>query len=152
MSDDRDRDESRETSDPSEASAERPVDERPADERPADTSSEPDSDGDTAETEPMSHERDRPTEPTAATTESTDESNFDRVRRYVQYATLGALVLLGAIALLQFYFSASNAITTWIEPEYRNLFRAAFNLAVLLLVGAGISLQLRRMGARESEE
>ena len=106
------------------------------------------------ETGPMTHEHERPSDRTETTTDSTtdaaaDESNFRRVRRYVQYATLGALVLLGVIALIQFYFSASNAITTWIEPEYRNVFRMAFNLAVLLLVGAGISWQLRRMGTEE---
>lgn len=142
--------ETSETSDPTTPSEEsdgaEPTVERPAAESPADTEI---ADRETAASEPMSHERDRSPASTDATA---DESSFARVRRYVQYATLGALLLLGGIALLQFYFSASNAITTWIEPEYRNLFRMAFNLAVLLLAGAGISLQLRRMGAGRSGE
>ena len=78
-----------------------------------------------------------------------DESSelvSDRARRYFDYAVLVALGVLGFVALVQFYLSASNAINRWISPAYRSLFQAAFNLAVLLVTGAAISLQFRRMG------
>ena len=78
-----------------------------------------------------------------------DESSdlvSDRARRYFDYAVLVALGVLGFVALVQFYLSASNAINRWISPAYRSLFQAAFNLAVLLITGAAISLQFRRMG------
>jgi hypothetical protein len=78
-----------------------------------------------------------------------DESSelvSERARRYFDYAVLVALGVLGFVALVQFYLSASNAINRWISPAYRSLFQAAFNLAVLLITGAAISLQFRRMG------
>ncbi|MFB6130614.1 MAG: hypothetical protein ABEJ28_07320, partial [Salinigranum sp.] len=92
----------------------------------------------------------KPVEATAA--EETSGGEWSNVRRYVEYAVLGALGVVGLIALVQLYFSASSAISTWITPEYRSLFRAGFNLVVLLLVGAGISWRLRRMDARDAGE
>jgi hypothetical protein len=80
-------------------------------------------------------------------TESSDSDLVsERARRYFDYAVLVALGVLGFVALVQFYLSASNAINRWITPAYRSLFQAAFNLAVLLITGAAISLQFRRMG------
>jgi len=76
--------------------------------------------------------------------ESTDDDGH-RVRRYANYAVLLVLGLLAFVALIRLYFSASNAITTWITSEYRSLFQAAFNLVVLLIAGVGISYQLRRL-------
>jgi hypothetical protein len=66
-------------------------------------------------------------------------------RRYFDYAVLAVLSVLAFVALVQFYLNVSSAIGRWVEPPYRSLFQAAFNLAVLLLAGAGISIQLRRM-------
>lgn len=88
-----------------------------------------------------------PDEPAVESADPAAETDDDsrRVRRYVEYAVLGAMVLLGTIALVQFYLSASNAIGTWVSPEYRSLFRAAFNLVVLLLVGAGLTWRLHRL-------
>ena len=78
--------------------------------------------------------------------EESSELVSERARRYFDYAVLVALGVLGFVALVQFYLSASNAINRWISPAYRSLFQAAFNLAVLLITGAAISLQFRRMG------
>ena len=74
-----------------------------------------------------------------------DAGQYARFRRYVNYAVLAGLLLLAFVAVVQFYFAASSAIGTWVAPDYRAPFRAAFNLVVLLLAGLGISLQLRRL-------
>lgn len=69
-------------------------------------------------------------------------SNFVR---YVNYVVLAALVLLALVAGVQLYAAVSRTINQWIVAEYRSLFHAAFNLAVLLIAGAGISWQIRRV-------
>jgi hypothetical protein len=66
-------------------------------------------------------------------------------RRYLNYAVLAGLLLLGFVAAIQLYLAGTDLIRTWIEPEYRPAFRAAFNLAVLLLAAVGISYQLNRL-------
>jgi len=75
----------------------------------------------------------------------TDTEDGSRVRRYANYAILLVLGLLAFVAVIQLYLSVSNVIRTWINPEYRSLFQAAFNLVVLLAAGVGISYQLRRL-------
>jgi uncharacterized membrane protein len=77
--------------------------------------------------------------------ETEDEDEGGRVRRYANYAVLLVLGILAFVAVIQLYLSVSNAIRTWIEPEYRSLFQAAFNLVVLFAAGVGISYQLRRL-------
>lgn len=60
----------------------------------------------------------------------------------------GALVVLGfvaVVALFQFYTSAVAVINEWVGREYRALFRAAFNLVVLLAAGIGISAVVREL-------
>ncbi|MGM0591754.1 MAG: hypothetical protein ACQETI_09060 [Halobacteriota archaeon] len=74
-----------------------------------------------------------------------------RVRQVVDYAVLGGLLLLAFIAVVQFYFAVGSVINTWVTPEYRPLFRAAFNLVVLLVAGVGISRQLLRIGRSSGE-
>lgn len=71
--------------------------------------------------------------------------------RFLYWATLAALALLAVVALLQFYLSASRAISIWVTREYRPLFQAAFNLAVLLVTGVGISLVVRQLAKRADE-
>lgn len=71
---------------------------------------------------------------------------------YLYWAALAALALLALVALLQFYLSASRAITIWVTREYRPLFQAAFNLVVLLVTGVGISLLVRRLMGRTGGE
>lgn len=65
--------------------------------------------------------------------------------RYVNYIALAALVVLALVAGIQFYGAVSRTINQWVVHEYRSLFHAAFNLAVLLIAGAGISWQIRRL-------
>lgn len=64
---------------------------------------------------------------------------------YAQWAVFAILVLVALIATLQFYFSASSAIDTFVTARYRPLFNAAFNLAVLLVSGLGLSVLVRRL-------
>jgi uncharacterized membrane protein len=77
--------------------------------------------------------------------EDQDDDGGFRVRRYANYAVLLVLGLLAFVAVIRLYLSVSDAIATWINPEYRSLFQAAFNLVVLLAAGVGISYQLRRL-------
>ncbi|AXG07645.1 hypothetical protein DU500_15075 [Haloplanus rubicundus] len=93
----------------------------------------------------MSETDTTPESESTATDADEDEGRGERVRRYANYAVLLVLGILAFVAVIQLYLSVSNAIRTWIEPEYRSLFQAAFNLVVLLAAGLGISYQLRRL-------
>lgn len=64
---------------------------------------------------------------------------------FAQWAAFAILVLVALIATLQFYFSASAAIDTFVTSRYRPLFTAAFNLVVVLACGLGISVLVRRL-------
>ncbi|WP_148416692.1 hypothetical protein [Haloferax sp. KTX1] len=77
--------------------------------------------------------------------ESENREFAERMRRYLDYAVLAGLLLLALIAALQFYLNASQTITTWVNPEYRAPFQAAFNLVLLLGAALGVSIQLRRL-------
>ncbi|MEF8830969.1 MAG: hypothetical protein V5A23_05470 [Halobacteriales archaeon] len=68
------------------------------------------------------------------------------VRRYLNYGAIGLLALFALVAAIRFYLEASAVISTWVTPEYRSLFQAAFNLVVLLFAGGAIAWQLRRLG------
>ena len=79
---------------------------------------------------------------------STDSSIIDRsvpITTYVQWGALVGLLVLAAIAAIQFYTSASRAISLWITSEYVPIFQAGFNLVILLLAAIGISLLTRRL-------
>ncbi|WP_435063201.1 hypothetical protein [Halobaculum sp. EA56] len=80
--------------------------------------------------------------PDAAGTDGRLAGDFTR---YVNYVALAALVALALVAGIQFYGAVSRTINQWIVREYRSLFHAAFNLAVLLVAAAGISWQVRRL-------
>ncbi|WP_224268268.1 hypothetical protein [Haloprofundus salinisoli] len=73
-----------------------------------------------------------------------DRSGRD-VRTLLNYAALAVLVLFALVTAVQLYTAVGGAIDRWVAPDYRILFRAAFNLVVLLLCVGGISLQLRRL-------
>ncbi|MFW5949657.1 MAG: hypothetical protein ACOCSD_08680 [Halolamina sp.] len=113
-------------------------------------SDEPTTDGTTG---PESTDTDGATErpettEASMTDDSTHETEDQRGRdvwRTLNYGLLAGLALLALIATLQLYFNVSSAINQWITHEYRSLFQAAFNLAVLLLVSAGIVWQMRRL-------
>jgi hypothetical protein len=67
------------------------------------------------------------------------------VRRYIDYVLLAGFLLLAGVAAVSLYLSVGQVITDWVAPEFRSLFRTAFNIVVLLVVGVGISWQLRRL-------
>lgn len=68
------------------------------------------------------------------------------VQEYLLKGALVMLVVLGIVATLQFYVHAQTAIGRLVSPDYRPLFLAGFNLAVLLAVGIGIAQVVRRLG------
>lgn len=74
-----------------------------------------------------------------------DEGEAEAVAEYLLKGTLVLLVVLGVVATLQFYLSATRAIAQLAGDQYRPLFQAAFNLVVLLVAGIGISWQVRRL-------
>ncbi|MFC7027984.1 hypothetical protein ACFQJ5_10905 [Halomicroarcula sp. GCM10025324] len=76
----------------------------------------------------------------------TDTGGSDRsIRTYAMWAAFAILVLVALVATFQFYFAASAAISEFVTRRYRPLFRAGFNLLVLLASGLGISLLVRRL-------
>jgi uncharacterized membrane protein len=77
--------------------------------------------------------------------EPEDDSGGPPIATYAQWAVFAILTLVALIATLQFYFSASSAIDTFVTDRYRPLFRAAFNLAVVLVCGLGLSVLVRRL-------
>jgi hypothetical protein len=83
------------------------------------------------------------------TTTTTTTTTAERVRRGLDYALLGGMVLLGAFAALQFYLAADRTINVWVTREYRPPFKMLFNLVVLLVVGVGVSRQVRRLTGRD---
>lgn len=87
------------------------------------------------------------TAPTDTDPDDTDDKQSLRsdVERYVRYLLVAGFSLLALIAMLRFYFAASATIDTWISQEYRSLFQALFNLAILLVAGAGIGWQARKI-------
>ncbi|WP_411964094.1 hypothetical protein [Haloferax sp. YSMS24] len=84
-------------------------------------------------------------DPDADTSDTENREFAERVRRYLDYAVLAGLLLLALIAALQFYLNATQTITTWVNPEFRAPFQAAFNLVLLLGAALGISIQIRRL-------
>jgi len=83
-------------------------------------------------------------EPDSAPTDEPATDGRD-VRGHLLRAALLVLSVLAVVALFQFYTSANAAIGEWIGREFRSLFRAAFNLLVLLAAGIGISLVVREL-------
>ncbi|EMA11988.1 hypothetical protein BDK61_1892 [Haloarcula quadrata] len=77
--------------------------------------------------------------------EPDDDNAGPTIAIYAQWAVFAILTLVALIATLQFYFSASSAIDTFVTDRYRPLFNAAFNLAVVLGCGLGLSVLVRRL-------
>lgn len=77
--------------------------------------------------------------------EDPDDDSGPSIAIYAQWAMFAILTLVALIATLQFYFSASSAIDTFVTDRYRPLFNAAFNLVVLLVCGLGLSVLVRRL-------
>ncbi|MFC6865098.1 hypothetical protein ACFQGE_16745 [Halomicroarcula sp. GCM10025817] len=77
--------------------------------------------------------------------ESSDDAEDRSIRTYAMWAAFAILVLVALVATFQFYFAASAAITEFVTRRYRPLFRAGFNLVIVLACGLGISLLVRRL-------
>ncbi len=45
-----------------------------------------------------------------------------------------------------FYRYTGATVRTWVDPAYQPIVLAAFNLALLFVAVAGVSVQLRRLG------
>lgn len=88
--------------------------------------------------------RDGDTTDQPRTERSGHRSDGRSTREVVELAALAGLVLLGVIAALGFYDSASTAIDQLVASEFRALFQAAFDLVVLLAAAVGVSVLLRR--------
>ena len=91
-------------------------------------------------------------DPQPGTDGGSTATTAERVRRGLDYALLGGLVLLGFVAAVQFYFAADRTINVWVTREYRPPFKMVFNLVVLLVVGVGVSRQVRRLTATVTGE
>jgi hypothetical protein len=121
---------------------------------------------DETSTEPTATETERPTSPDGGTStteeavgsdtgESTEPSQSaghaddsvlgGRFRRWVNYLVLAALAILALVAGIRFYAAIGTIIDRFVVREFRPVFHATFNLALLLLAGAGVTVQLRRM-------
>lgn len=103
-----------------------------------DTNADPDHDG--IDTEP----NDRTGRPDSASAAS-DRTTAETLKRYLNYAVLAGLILVALVSVFQLYSSVTQTIHTFVTPEYRAPFLAAFNLAVLLVAALGVSLQLKRL-------
>ena len=104
---------------------------------------------DTAETTPAGADSDADSDggSESASGTATEERRWltDDIERTLRYLFVAGLALLALIALLRFYFAASATIDSLIAPAYRSLFQALFNLAILLLSGAGILWQANQL-------
>lgn len=107
----------------------------------SDTESE---DGGNAETaEQTNAESPEPDHGNAETAEQTS-ARTRRIREYLEYTGLAVLVLFALLAAFRFYGHTSAAISEFISPAYRSLFKALFNLVVLLVSAGGIAVLLAR--------
>ncbi|MGP8319841.1 MAG: hypothetical protein ACT6FD_03495 [Methanosarcinaceae archaeon] len=63
--------------------------------------------------------------------DSTDEK--PTMEEYFKRGVFIIAMLLLFVATFQLYFSMENIIETWLEREYISIFRAFYNLGVLLI-------------------
>jgi hypothetical protein len=82
----------------------------------------------------------------------TGESTAAQLKRYLNYAVLAGLILVALVSVIQLYSAVTRTINTFVVPEYRAPFLAAFNLFVLLVAALGISIQLARLQRSEGGE
>jgi len=85
------------------------------------------------------------TEEPAASTDGPNAADGFDVRTNIYRGALGLFALLAVVAVAQLYASVGATIETFISRRYQPLFRTAFNLAVLLAAGIGISWSVREL-------
>lgn len=71
---------------------------------------------------------------------------------YLLWGTLALLVVFAIVAAVSLYTNVNRIIDLWVTREYRPIVSAAFNLLVLLLAGAGISVLLGQLARRRIGE
>ncbi|MDZ7688836.1 MAG: hypothetical protein U5J64_08980 [Halobacteriales archaeon] len=81
----------------------------------------------------------------------TDELISGKTEQNVQKAVLATLILLGIYFTVRFYWNVLGFIELWASDEFVDLFKALFNLIVLLLVGAVFVRQMRVLRERKEE-
>jgi hypothetical protein len=81
----------------------------------------------------------------------TDKIITRQTEQNVQRAIIATLLLLGIYLTAQFYWNVLGFIELWASDEFVDLFKALFNLTVLLLVGAVFVRQLRVLRERQEE-
>ncbi|PSQ33475.1 hypothetical protein BRD09_00740 [Halobacteriales archaeon SW_10_68_16] len=69
----------------------------------------------------------------------------DKLSTYLLWGAVVVLFVLAVVATAGLYSSVGRVIDIWIAPDFQPLFRAAFNLAVVLVCAAGLSVLLRRV-------
>jgi len=99
-----------------------------------------------AEAEPAPENEPLPTDDGDATPTTAGGLVDEDATRYLYWGAFATLLLLALLATVRFYLSASSAIRIWVAPDFVPVFQAAFNLAVVLGCGVGLSLLVRRMG------
>ncbi|GAB3412512.1 hypothetical protein GCM10027435_05290 [Haloparvum alkalitolerans] len=75
-----------------------------------------------------------------------DEGRTRRLRSILDKAALGAFVFVALVTAIGFYRYTGATVRTWVDPAYQPIVLAAFNLALLFVAAAGVSVQLRRLG------
>lgn len=84
-------------------------------------------------------------EDAAGSDRTASASASSRLINVVQWAAFGILCLLALVATFQFYFNVTEAIRVWFSPDFVPIFRAVFNLVVLIGSAIGISVLVRRL-------
>lgn len=69
-----------------------------------------------------------------------------KIAGYLYWGTFGGVFLLGTFAAFGFYQSVIEIIDIWVSEDFKPIYRAVFNLLVVLLSVLGISLLVRRLG------
>ena len=72
------------------------------------------------------------------------EFDTDRAIKLLRWVGVAVLAVTAAIALAGFYNGVNGTIRVFVADPYQPAFRAAFNLALLLVALGGIGLLVRR--------
>ena len=82
----------------------------------------------------------------AADADEADDSRFDtdRATNALRWAGVVVLAVTAAVALAGFYNGVTGTIRVFVSEPYRPMFRAAFNLALLLVALGAIGVLVRR--------
>lgn len=98
----------------------------------------------TGEAESAASEQTPPDDPPTDTERgSLDEFGSDRATKLLRWVGVVVLAVTAAVALAGFYNGVNGTIRVFVADPYRPAFRAAFNLALLLVALGGIGLLVR---------